>query len=134
MTDGHENRLGYAKEGLVVRLLVSRMLVSSVLAVAAVGGAGAAEPDLVRRAQLVSMVRQDCGSCHGLRLTGGLGPALLPDSLSGKPAAALIAAVLGGRPGTAMPGWSRFLSGAEAAWIVEQLQRGFPPLAERGGW
>ena len=29
-----------------------------------------------RQLQLVRIVRQDCGSCHGMRLTGGLGPAL----------------------------------------------------------
>ena len=35
-----------------------------------------ASPDAARRAELVTLVRQDCGSCHGLTLKGGLGPAL----------------------------------------------------------
>ncbi|MCB1916673.1 MAG: cytochrome c [Rhodocyclaceae bacterium] len=78
------------------------------------------------------MVRQDCGSCHGLTLRGGLGPALLPEALAAKPMDSLIAVVLSGRPGTAMPGWSRFVSEAEAAWIVDALRRGFPPLSEGG--
>ena len=30
---------------------------------------------------LLRMVRRDCGSCHGMRLTGGLGPALTPQAL-----------------------------------------------------
>ena len=30
------------------------------------------------------MVRQDCGSCHGLRLTGGPGPALTREALADK--------------------------------------------------
>jgi cytochrome c55X len=29
---------------------------------------------LRRQRELIRMVRQDCGSCHGLQLTGGLGP------------------------------------------------------------
>ncbi|MDX2370482.1 MAG: hypothetical protein QNK36_19105, partial [Colwellia sp.] len=29
-----------------------------------------------RKAQLTHMVKQDCGSCHGMTLKGGLGPAL----------------------------------------------------------
>ena len=31
----------------------------------------AAEPARERRAELVDLVRQDCGSCHGLTLKGG---------------------------------------------------------------
>jgi cytochrome c55X len=31
-------------------------------------------PDAARQHELIRMVRQDCGSCHGLHLTGGLGP------------------------------------------------------------
>lgn len=79
-----------------------------------------------RRGELVKLVRQDCGSCHGLTLKGGLGPALLPDALKDKPADYLKAVILQGRPGTAMPPWQRFLSEAEAQWIVFNLQKGFP--------
>lgn len=80
----------------------------------------------VRRAELITLVRQDCGSCHGLSLKGGLGPALLPEALKDTPASSLEATILHGRPGTAMPPWQRFLSEAEAAWIVVQLKKGFP--------
>lgn len=79
-----------------------------------------------RRSELVTLVRQDCGSCHGLTLQGGLGPALLPQTLQDKPADYLQFVILNGRPGTAMPSWSRFLSEAEAAWVVRHLQKGFP--------
>lgn len=85
-----------------------------------------AEPSPDRVRELVHMVRQDCGSCHGLTLKGGIGPALLPESLRGKPAEALRSAVLFGRPGTPMPGWNAFLTEAEADWIVRQLMAGFP--------
>jgi cytochrome c55X len=86
----------------------------------------AAEPDARRRAELVELVRQDCGSCHGLTLKGGLGPSLEPASLAGKDAEALRFVILHGRPGTPMPPWRPFLSEAEARWIVEQLAKGFP--------
>lgn len=83
-------------------------------------------PDATRRAELVTLVRQDCGSCHGLTLKGGLGPALLPESLKDKSADYLKTVILHGRPNTAMPPWQRFLSEAEAEWIVFNLQKGFP--------
>ena len=72
-------------------------------------------PDPARARELVRMVRQDCGSCHGMRLTGGLGPALTPAGAAGKPAQAWPRRSCHGRPGTAMPPWRRFVSDAEAA-------------------
>ena len=72
------------------------------------------------------MVRQDCGSCHGMTLQGGLGPALLPDTLRDKPPEGLAATISYGRPGTAMPPWKSFLSESEADWIVNKLMSGFP--------
>ncbi len=117
---------------------MDRTLVVHVLVLLALTGLGvvtaqAAGPDPARRAELVRMVRQDCGSCHGLTLKGGLGPALLPETLAGKPAASLVATVMGGRPGTPMPGWSRFVDEAEAEWIVARLREGFPAVAQGAG-
>ena len=89
----------------------------------------AAEPPNPRQAELTHLVRQDCGSCHGMTLKGGLGPALTRDALRGKPADNLVVTVLYGRPGTAMPPWRTFVNEAEAAWIVRQLQEG--TLGER---
>lgn len=85
-----------------------------------------APPNAQRRNELIRLVRQDCGSCHGLTLKGGLGPALLPETLKNKPAESMVATILQGRPGSAMPPWQRFLNEAEAEWIVVQLQKGFP--------
>ncbi len=89
-------------------------------------GLALAAPDGPRERELVHLVRQDCGSCHGMTLKGGLGPALLPESLRDKPAESLKYTILQGRPGTPMPGWQRFVSDAEADWIVARLQTGFP--------
>ncbi|CAB3820537.1 hypothetical protein LMG3410_00239 [Achromobacter aegrifaciens] len=94
---------------------------------AAVGRTQAA-PDLdpADQQRLIHLVRQDCGSCHGLRLNGGLGPALTPQALAGKPPAYLEQAILHGLPGTAMPGWRGMLAPDEAAWIAARLLKDFP--------
>lgn len=89
-------------------------------------GPAASAPAADRQQALVRMVRQDCGSCHGMRLTGGLGPALTPQALQDKPVASLAATIYGGRPGTPMPAWRAMLSFDEAQWIVQQLLSGFP--------
>lgn len=82
--------------------------------------------DSQRQTELVRLVRQDCGSCHGMTLAGGLGPALLPALLRDKPAESLVATILYGRPGTPMPPWGAFLNENEARWIVDKLLKGFP--------
>lgn len=81
-----------------------------------------------RQDELTRLVRNDCGSCHGLTLKGGLGPALLPETLSGKAPEGLRETILRGRTGTAMPPWSNFVTEPEANWIVEQLMKGFPDV------
>lgn len=86
----------------------------------------AAEPDVARQKELVRLVRQDCGSCHGMTLQGGLGPALLPATLKDKPADGLAATIYYGRLGTPMPPWKQFVSEAEASWIVDKLMTEFP--------
>ena len=83
-------------------------------------------PSAERQSALVRMVRQDCGSCHGMRLTGGLGPAITPQALEGKPLLSMASTIYGGRPGTPMAPWKAMLSEAEALWIAQQLMAGFP--------
>ena len=107
------------------RLVFALFWVSTVTAGSA-EPAIAAEPDAVRQKELVRLVRQDCGSCHGMTLQGGLGPALLPATLQEKPVEGLVATIYYGRPGTPMPPWKQFMSEGEAAWIVRELMSGFP--------
>jgi len=85
-----------------------------------------ADPAPARQHELIRLVRQDCGSCHGMTLKGGLGSPLLPDNLRDKPASSLVATVVHGRPGTAMPPWKTILAEGEAEWIVARLLTGFP--------
>lgn len=93
-------------------------------------GASAPAPSAERQHELVRIVRQDCGSCHGLRLTGGLGPALTPEALADKPLDSMVATIYGGRPGTPMAPWKAMLSEADALWIAQQLFSGFPEPAK----
>ena len=100
--------------------------VALLVTVLAAAAARAGDPGAERQHELVSMVRQDCGSCHGMTFRGGLGPPLTPEALREKPAESLVLTVLNGRPGTPMPPWRAFVNEAEAEWIVERLQKGFP--------
>jgi cytochrome c55X len=79
-----------------------------------------------RTAELAHLVAQDCGSCHGLTLAGGLGPDIRPAALAGRSPDALAEVILDGRPGTAMPPWRPLLTEAEAAWIAGYLLEGPP--------
>lgn len=88
--------------------------------------ASAQDMDRARQQSLVRLVRQDCGACHGMRLTGGLGPALTREALADKPVDAVAAAIVHGRPGTPMPPWRAMLSDGDARWIAVRLTQGFP--------
>ncbi|MFT3818204.1 MAG: cytochrome c [Rubrivivax sp.] len=91
--------------------------------------AAAVEP--ARQQALLRMVRQDCGACHGMQLTGGLGPAITPQALAQgeRSPEGVFATIWYGRPGTPMPPWRGLLSEAEARWMSAQLLAGLPPLS-----
>lgn len=86
--------------------------------------AGEAGPDAAR---LSHLVRQECGSCHGLALTGGLGTPLTPDGLARWDREQVAAIILNGIPGSPMPPWRALLSEADARWIADHLKRGALP-------
>lgn len=73
---------------------------------------------------LARLVQQDCGSCHGLTLKGGLGPDIRPEALSHYDPQSLSAVILDGIPGTAMPPWRPLLTEAEVDWMVTYLLSG----------
>ncbi|MBL3555511.1 cytochrome c [Marinobacter sp. JB05H06] len=89
----------------------------------ALGGDAEARPPS-EQARLSNLVVQDCGSCHGLTLRGGLGPPLRPEDLAHLPVEAIAAIVSEGVPGSAMPPWKALLSPEEIHWISEQLKSG----------
>ncbi|WP_017905162.1 c-type cytochrome [Pseudomonas asplenii] len=98
--------------------IATALLLMSITSVAA--------PDSRRQAQLEHLLTQDCGACHGLHMTGGLGPELTRTALAGKSRDSLVATVALGRPGTAMPGWAPLLSDADIRWLVDLLLKGYP--------
>ena len=77
-----------------------------------------------RAKSLEHMVLQDCGSCHGLTLKGGLGRPLTRDALSHADPETLALIILDGIPGTAMPPWRPLLTEDEALWIATYLKEG----------
>ena len=76
--------------------------------------------------KLANLVRQDCGSCHGLTLKGGLGSPLQPKDIAHLEAAGIAQIILDGIPGKPMPPWRGLISEADAQWIAERLKEGFP--------
>ncbi|WP_299848904.1 cytochrome c [uncultured Roseovarius sp.] len=99
---------------------MSRLLALLFCAAPALAGEVAA----VDAIALERLVRQDCGSCHGLSLKGGLGPDLRPDALQHYDHETLETVILDGVPGTAMPPWRPLLSEDEAQWIATYLLTG----------
>jgi cytochrome c55X len=81
-------------------------------------------PEPNRREELRAMLIQDCGSCHGGTLKGGLGPPLTAEALAGRNPYELARVILDGRQGTPMAPWKLFLSEPEAAWLARQLLSG----------
>jgi cytochrome c55X len=110
----------------ITRAAVAGVLALSVPAHSADGEAQANTPAPAREQELIRLVRHDCGSCHGMTLAGGLGPALSKEALAQRPQTYLQQVILHGLPGTAMPPWRGLLSAQDAAWIARELQRGFP--------
>ncbi|TCS61786.1 c-type cytochrome [Varunaivibrio sulfuroxidans] len=101
--------------GLAVLTLVSAFLAAPALA---------QDPSAPRQKVLIYQLIQDCGSCHGSTLKGGLGPALLPGNLKGKDAEVLAAIILNGVPGTPMPPWRFEINEDEALWLARRIKEG----------
>ncbi len=80
-----------------------------------------AEVAAPRAKALEHMVIQDCGSCHGLTMKGGLGKPLTAAALEGAAPETLATIILDGVPGTAMPPWRPLLTDEEADWIARYL-------------
>lgn len=123
--------LGWMAGTAVVFALLSAASLAALTALAAVSptaldptpmpaASSAVAPD--RAVVLRHLLIQDCGSCHGLTLGGGLGPPLQRQSLSDKPVPYLAAIILHGRPGTAMPPWSAILTAPEGEWLARELK------------
>jgi cytochrome c55X len=92
-----------------------------IIALCLLPATGVAEVAAPRAVALEHMVLQDCGSCHGLTMKGGLGKPLTAEALQGADPEALALIILDGIPGTAMPPWRPLLTQEEADWIAHYL-------------
>jgi cytochrome c55X len=102
--------------------LIALLLGTLLLPTAAVADGHRDGLDPTRQAQLETLLYQDCGSCHGMTLRGGLGPALPRDRMQAFNVEALSHIILHGIPGSAMPGWKALISEEDARWLAEHLQ------------
>jgi len=84
----------------------------------------AAAMDPARAQELGNLLVQDCGSCHGTRMKGGLGPPLTADRMQRLPEQWIVTTILEGRRGTAMPPWRALLTAEEATWLARALKSG----------
>jgi len=78
-----------------------------------------------RAKALEHMVLQDCGSCHGLTMKGGLGLPLTTEALTHAEPEGLALTILDGVPGTAMPPWRPLITEDEALWIAHYLKKDY---------
>ncbi|HYG86890.1 MAG TPA: cytochrome c [Azospirillum sp.] len=102
----------------------SILLLAAAVMAAVPAWAGDPIPSPARQTELDYILRQDCGSCHGMTFKGGLGSPLLPENLVGKSEDALADVVLDGIPGTPMPPWRSLLTAPEARWMITRLRQG----------
>ena len=75
-----------------------------------------------RQEELLYFLKHDCGSCHGLTRSGGLGSPLLPETLADRSDEDLTEIIMEGLPGTPMPPWKALLSREEAHWLVRAIK------------
>ncbi|MDD2713661.1 MAG: cytochrome c, partial [Simplicispira sp.] len=68
-----------------------------------------------------------CASCHGATRTGGMGPALLPESLERLRRPAALQVVREGRPATQMAGFAHALSAAEIEAVTDWIYQPVTP-------
>ena len=99
--------------------MASRVAIAGLMALLSAGSSLAEDS---RR--LEHVVKQDCGSCHGLTMKGGLGKPLTPEARAGVDQQTIASIILDGVPGTAMPPWRPLLAESEALWIANYLKGG----------
>ena len=82
-------------------------------------------PTTTATVDAAALFQQHCASCHGTQRTGGMGPALLPESLERLRRPEALKVIGEGRPATQMPGFAATLSSTEiaalAGWIYQPV-------------
>ncbi len=84
---------------------------------------GGESPSPERIAELDNTLRQDCGSCHGLTLRGGLGKPLTAEVIATRSDEYLFAVIRDGIAGTPMAPWGQILSDDDIRIIINLLRQ-----------
>ncbi|MBO9411691.1 MULTISPECIES: cytochrome c [unclassified Ruegeria] len=108
--------LAPSRRGPIKGWTARTFLTSAVLVATTAFAADTLDPAALKR-----LVHQDCGSCHGLTLKGGLGSDLRPETLEHYDLDVLTSVILDGIPDTAMPPWRALITDEEAEWIARYL-------------
>ena len=75
--------------------------------------------------------QQHCAACHGPDRLGGMGPALLPESLARLKSAEAQKVITQGRTATQMNGFAQTLSAAEIQAVVQHI---YQPVSPAPSW
>lgn len=105
-------------------LALSSAMIATIITSSIVSSSALADVTPQRQQALEHLLKHDCGSCHGMTLKGGLGPALLSEVLKDKPDELLFVTIKEGRPGTPMPPWKSQLTDDDINWIIKLLRKG----------
>ncbi|MEK8050257.1 cytochrome D1 domain-containing protein [Ideonella sp. DXS22W] len=79
-----------------------------------------------------ALYQQHCASCHGTQRTGGMGPALLPESLERLRPAEALKTITAGRQATQMPGFQTTLAADEIAALSAYIRTPVLPAPRWG--
>jgi DNA-binding beta-propeller fold protein YncE len=83
------------------------------------------------RADTPALFTQHCASCHGAARLGGMGPALLPESLERLKRKDAHTTIRDGRAATQMPAFGQILTGAEIEALAEWI---YTPVSPAPTW
>jgi mono/diheme cytochrome c family protein len=121
---------------MLIRALLAAAFAAAAASVAAQATAPApaasAAPAAPRAvADVPALYRQHCASCHGEQRLGGMGPALLPESLERLRPAEALKVITHGRAATQMNGFAAELSGDDIAALARWI---YTPVEPRPSW
>jgi mono/diheme cytochrome c family protein/WD40 repeat protein len=88
-------------------------------------------PTTTATVDAAALFQQHCASCHGTQRTGGMGPALLPESLERLRRPEALKVIGEGRTATQMPGFAATLSSTEIAALAGWI---YQPVVPAPGW
>ncbi len=106
-----------------------RLASCALAALVALGAAAQAAPSgAAAGIDAAAVYQQHCASCHGVQRTGGMGPALLPESLERIRAPEVLRVIRQGRQATQMQGFAGQLSDGEIQALADWIRTPVLPV------